>query len=94
MKYFQPGCSSAMWANTPEARKLRLARPSHPREPLYTLTEIADRLGTTMLHVRALMASHPGLKAWHAKGSVARSNLYRLSDAKRWWASLPEDKRK
>lgn len=66
----------------------------HPGEPLYTLDEIADRLGTTREHVRGLMTKHPGLVAWqtHGRGVIGgpQRNQYRLSDAKRWWAGIQE----
>lgn len=69
-------------------------RSGYPGEPLYTLDEIADRLPMPYPRLRAMLSHHPGLKAWRrvGGGTTARmlQNLYRLSDARRWFATLPE----
>jgi len=73
----------------------RRARPK-PGEPLYTVEELAQRFGTTANKLRALMGRHPGLTAWgHSNGSSAAPyrNYYRMSDARRWWAALQEEKK-
>ncbi|UNA00832.1 hypothetical protein ZHS_76 [Edwardsiella phage vB_EpM_ZHS] len=68
-------------------------RPS-PKEPLYTVAELAIRLKTTESHLLGLMRRHPGLKPFREARSTASPfrNYYKLSDARRWWRSLQEQK--
>lgn len=65
---------------------------AHPGEPLYTLDEIGDRLKQSPARLAVLIGKYPGFTAWaRAPGNSNRSarKLYRYSDAKRWWATLP-----
>jgi len=64
----------------------------NPGEPLYTQAELADRLKMQQAKLHGLMAKHPGLKHWHYHCNPSRSpHLYRLSDARKWLASLPKE---
>ena len=63
-----------------------------PREPLYTLTEIADRLDMPVVKLRGLMGGHarvvrPGAPRPSAQHWPKRS-YYRLSDFRRWMATF------
>jgi len=61
-----------------------------PGEPLYTVAELASRLGTTESHLLGLMHRHPGLVAFREAQSSASPfrKYYKLSDARRWWRTL------
>ena len=69
---------------------------TNPGEPLYSVSEIADRLGIEEATLRSLLCHFPGLKYWR-KGSSSSSalhhHMYRLSDARLWWATVPEKSR-
>ena len=70
----------------------------NPGEPLFTLEEIGLRLGTTAKQITALMRWHPGLQSWQTMGSSFNSasperRLYRMSDVRKWWWSLPVESR-
>ena len=58
-----------------------------PGEPLYTLAEIATRLGVKEGELRFKIPLNEGLRPFVQHG---RRNLYRLSDARRWWARFEE----
>lgn len=67
-----------------------------PGEPLFTLAEVADRLGIAggARAISGLLSHHPGLKPWRGRHSfVPGSNhnaYYRMSDARRWFAAIPK----
>ena len=73
-------------------------RPTKPREPLYTLTEIADRLGVDYDSLTACMRGKkpdgyplpPKFAMVTGNGSTMRMRmqLYKLSDFKRWMRDL------
>ena len=63
------------------------------REPLYTFTEIAERLGTTTQRLRGLGMNHQGLTSVKSTpgGMQVRPDRpkFRLSTARAWWAAIP-----
>lgn len=81
MNPVHPTSSKATWPN----------RATSPREPLYTLEEIAQRLGMTMQSLIAWMKDGNTLRPWqvHAETrSTKKRVMYRMSDAKRWLTVL------
>ena len=74
--------------------KLSAAAPTRtPREPLYTFAEVADRLGVSDRRLGAISSAHPGLS--HVESTPgcymkAKNKRYRMSEARRWWAGLPQ----
>lgn len=68
----------------------------HPGEPLYEFSEIADKLGVDLGRLRGLARHHGGIPSWkrNTVPTSGKRTRYRLSDAKKWWASLPEGVRK
>lgn len=86
--------SSTKW-NTWSTRSL-FGDSGHPGEPLYTLDEIADKLHVDEGNLRGMLHWHSGLVPWmsakskgRGNGSVrSHKNLYRLSDARKWWREV------
>lgn len=65
-----------------------------PGEPLFTAQEVASKFGITTAKLHGLRAHNPGLESWSQLNSAAGCRTYfRLSDARRWWATIPEEKR-
>lgn len=79
----------------------RRNRANHPGEPLYINAELTLRLGLEPRVLQGLRHAHPGLVPWVATGErmpgmftkdgAMRNDRFRMSDVKRWWATLPED---
>lgn len=70
----------------------------HPGEPLYTLHELDLLLGLPTGRLHGMKTRRPGLNPWSVQGrgsfnSRPQNNLYRLSDARRWFDALPEEVR-
>lgn len=63
-------------------------RSKSPGEPLYSLPEIADRLGVGYELIRRRATMNGGLRPWQEANKG--KNFYRLSDARRWWATFEE----
>lgn len=63
-------------------------RGNGPGEPLYTLPEIAQRMGVKFELLRRRATMNGGLHPW--KETSRGRNTYRLSDARRWWATFTE----
>ena len=65
--------------------------PNPTREPLYTLSEIADKLGVEykvlISRIRANSKGHPSPKPvlMSQSRSQMRAGLYMLSEYKAWW---------
>lgn len=62
---------------------LRGGRP----EPLYTLTEVADRMGMSMPRLRSHMQLSP-IPAPKHRLETERGKLFAMSDFRRWWKEL------
>jgi hypothetical protein len=73
-------------------------RPTKPREPLYKLPEIADRLGVSYDNLVALMKMRNYGNSPQAPKPIGdvvtstNSRMYKLSDFKRWMRELQEFK--
>ena len=85
-----------MVANTKTPWRAGMAQ--HPGEPVYTLPELAAKLGMPRQRLTALRLEHPGLEPWampHSRmpGIFLKSTnppRFRLSDARRWLATTKE----
>jgi hypothetical protein len=70
--------------------------PNPKREPLYTLNEIADKLGVEykvlLSRIRANSKAHPSPKPVFMSHSRSQMNtgLYMLSEYKAWWDTHQE----
>jgi len=77
-------------------------RPTKPREPLYTLTEIADRLGVDYDNLKVCMhtskaegypkSPKPVMRVGSRSSARMSAYMYSLSDFKRWMKALQEFK--
>ncbi|VTU31938.1 hypothetical protein H4CHR_02909 [Variovorax sp. PBS-H4] len=77
---------------------MKLGRPSPapkgaPREPLFTLPEVADRLKYPTTRLTAALRHYPGLQCAMNVGSSSsarpRQRLYAMSAVRAWWATVP-----
>ena len=71
-----------------------MQRSSERREPLYTMTEIAEKLGVTRYAISSMSrmygAIQPEFIGAHAHH---RRPQFKFSAAKKWWDSIPQDAR-
>jgi len=77
-------------------------RPTKPREPLYTLPEIADRLGVDYDNLKVCMhtskaegypkSPKPVMRVGSRSSARMSAYMYSLSDFKRWMKALQEFK--
>lgn len=71
-----------------------MRRADTKREPLYSMTEIAERLGVNRFSISALSRTYGAIKPeFDRTNSRHRKPQYRLSVAKQWWESIPTEVR-
>lgn len=71
-----------------------MRRADVKREPLYSMTEIAERLSVNRFSISALSRTYGAIKPeFDRTNSHHRKPQYRLSVAKQWWESIPTEVR-
>ena len=71
-----------------------MRRADVKREPLYNMTEIAERLGVNRFSISALSRAYGAIKPEFDRSSNhQRKAQFRLSAAMRWWESIPTEVR-
>lgn len=71
-----------------------MQRAGEKREPLYTMTEIADKLGVNRFTISALSRVYGAMRPEFSGAHTCHGKPhFKLSVARSWWNSLPEDVR-
>ena len=71
-----------------------MRRASEKREPLYTMTEIAERLCVNRFTISALSRVYGAMRPEFTGAHTCHGRPhFKLSVARSWWNSLPEDVR-
>lgn len=72
-----------------------MRRASGVREPLYTMEEVAEKLGVNRWAISALSPRYgkPEPEFDGGISSVTNKSRYRMSVARAWWEKIPQDVR-